>query len=134
MPNHSIHTDQAPKPIGTYSQAIRAGNTIYLSGQVGFDPVTMEIVAGLENQLRQIFKNIGAVVSAAGATLDQIVKITVFLTDMNDFPKVNEVMAEFFLMPYPARSAVGVKELPKQAMVEVEGIVCLPLPVHGNGC
>ena len=125
MPNQSIHTNQAPRAIGTYSQAVRAGNTVYLSGQVGFDPATMEIVGGFENQLRQIFKNITAVSAAAGARLEDVVKLTVFLTDMNDFPKVNEVMPEFFSEPYPARSAVGVKELPRQALVEVEAIVCV---------
>ena len=131
MSKQSIHTDQAPKAIGTYSQAIRAGNTIYLSGQVGFDPSTMEIVGGFEHQLRQIFKNITAVTAAAGARLEDVVKLTVFLTEMENFPKVNEIMTEFFSEPYPARSAVGVKELPRQALVEVEAIVSTRLEARG---
>ena len=125
MSKQIIHTDNAPKAIGCYSQAVKAGNTVYLSGQIGFIPSNMELVAGIEEQTRQMFKNLGAVVAAADGTLENVVKLNIFLTDMSNFPVINKVMAEFFAEPYPARAAVGVKELPKGALVEADGILVL---------
>lgn len=123
MKKQVIHSEKAPKAIGSYSHAVRAGDTVYLSGQIGFNPETMELVEGLENQLRQIFKNIEMVAVAANAKLSDVVKLTVYLSDMVYFPKINEVMSEFFAVPYPARSAFAVKELPRKALVEVEAII-----------
>jgi reactive intermediate/imine deaminase len=124
MAKQPIHTDDAPAAIGTYSQAIRAGNTVYLSGQIPLNPQTMELVGGgAEAQIRQVFDNLVAVTGAAGATLADIVKLTVYLTDLGDFPTVNEVMAEYFVEPYPARAAVGVSELPKGAAVEMDAVL-----------
>lgn len=125
MPKQIIHTDNAPRAIGCYSQAVKVSNTVYLSGQIGFIPETMELVDGIENQARQMFKNLEAVVKASGATLDNIVKLNIYLTDMANFAIINQVMAEFFNTPYPARAAVGVKELPKGALVEADGIVVI---------
>jgi len=126
----TIHTDQAPAAIGTYSQAVRAGNTVYLSGQIPLDPASMSLVDGpFESSARQVFRNLQAVARAAGADLQDIVRLTVYLTDMQQFPRVNAVMAEFFSEPYPARAAIGVKELPKGAQVEVDAILVLPDPV-----
>ena len=125
MSKQIIHTDNAPKAIGCYSQAVKAGNTVYLSGQIGFIPASMELVDGIEAQTRQMFKNLCAVVTAAGGTLENVVKLNIFLTDMGNFPVINKVMAEFFAEPYPARAAVGVKELPKGALVEADGILVL---------
>jgi len=120
----AIHTDSAPAAIGTYSQAIRAGGTVYLSGQIPLVPETMELVSGgAEHQIRQVFDNLTAVAEAAGGTLDDIVKLTVYLTDLGDFPVVNEIMAEYFTEPYPARAAIGVAQLPKGATVEMDAIV-----------
>jgi len=122
-----IHTDQAPAAIGTYSQAVQAGNTVYLSGQIPLDPSSMNLVQGdFEAQARQAFKNLQAVSRAAGGELEHVVRVTVYLTDMQQFPRVNAVMAEFFSEPYPARAAVGVRELPKGAQVEVDAILILP--------
>jgi reactive intermediate/imine deaminase len=122
----SIHTDLAPKAIGTYSQAVRAGDTVYLSGQIPLDPATGTLVSGeIEAEIRRVFDNLKAVAEAAGGTLDHAVKLTVFLTDMANFPKVNEVMATYFQMPYPARAAVGVAALPRGARVEIECILSL---------
>jgi len=119
-----IHTDSAPAAIGTYSQAIRAGGTVYLSGQIPLVPETMELVnGGAELQIRQVFDNLLAVAEAAGGTLADIVKLTVYLTDLGDFPTVNEIMAEYFTEPYPARAAIGVAQLPKGAAVEMDAIV-----------
>jgi reactive intermediate/imine deaminase len=124
MPKLIIHTAKAPAAIGTYSQAIRAGETVYLSGQIPLDPLTMELVGDeAELQIRQVFENLSAVAAAAGGTLADIVKLTVYLTDLGHFPTVNEVMAEYFAEPYPARAAIGVSQLPKGAAVEMDAIL-----------
>ncbi len=124
MSKQPIHTDSAPAAIGTYSQAIRAGGTVYLSGQIPLVPETMELVSGgAEIQIRQVFDNLTAVAEAAGGTLADVVKLTVYLTDLGDFPTVNEIMAEYFTEPYPARAAIGVAQLPKGAAVEMDAIV-----------
>ena len=122
----SIHTDLAPKAIGTYSQAVRAGDTVYMSGQIPLDPATGTLVSGeIEVEIRRVFDNLKAVAEAAGGTLNHAVKLTVFLTDMANVPTVNEVMATYFKMPYPARAAVGVAALPRGARVEIECILSL---------
>jgi reactive intermediate/imine deaminase len=121
-----VSTSAAPAAIGPYSQAVRAGNTLWLSGQIPLDPVTKELAQGdIETQARRVFDNIKAVVAAAGANLDAVVKTTIFLTDLSHFALVNKVMAEYFREPYPARSTVGVAALPRGAQVEVECIVAL---------
>ncbi|MCH8070563.1 MAG: RidA family protein [Proteobacteria bacterium] len=121
-----IHTDSAPAAIGTYSQAIQSGSLVFLSGQIPLDPSTMEIVDGdFEARVRRVFENLSAVAEAAGATLGQIVKLTIYLTDLDNFATVNSVMAEFFDQPYPARAALGVASLPKGADVEAEAILAL---------
>ena len=120
---NKIETESAPKALGTYSQAIDTGNTIYLSGQVPIDPNTMELVEGDEEQIRQVFKNIQAVCNAAGVSLDDIVKLNVYLSDLSVFAKVNEVMNELFSEPYPARAAIQVAKLPLDSLIEVEGII-----------
>jgi reactive intermediate/imine deaminase len=121
-----IHTDRAPKAIGPYSQAIRVGSIVYLSGQIPLDPATMELVAGgIDAQIRRVFDNLAAVAEAAGGHLDHAVKVTVFLTDLNHFGKVNEIMASYFHEPYPARAAIGVASLPRGASVEVECVLSL---------
>jgi len=126
MSRQSFHTDRAPQAIGTYSQAVRAGDTVYLSGQIPFDPATMQLVAGdMESQARRVFDNLKAVAEAAGGSLDQAVKVTIFLTDLAHFVKVNEVMATYFAKPYPARSTVGVAQLPRGAQIEVECVLHL---------
>ena len=126
MPLTPIHTPLAPQAIGTYSQAVRAGSTVYLSGQIPLDPATGELVAGdMEAQVRRVFENLQAVCEAAGGDLSQVVKLTVYLTDLAHFALVNRVMAEYFSQPYPARAAVGVAALPKGAAVEMDGIVAL---------
>lgn len=121
-----IHADDAPNALGTYSQAVRAGDTVYLSGQIGLQPASMEMAEGIEAQIHQVFKNLGAVTRAAGGASSDIVKLTVYLTDLGHFSKVNEIMAEYFETPYPARAAVGVAELPRGALVEIEGVMVLP--------
>ena len=122
-----IQTPYAPQAIGTYSQAVRLGKTVYLSGQIPLDPVSMQLVEGdIATQTHQVFKNMQYVVAAAGGTFADIVKIGIFLTDLSDFAVVNEVMAEYFTEPYPARSTVQVSALPKEAQVEVEAIMVLP--------
>ena len=119
-----IHTDSAPAAIGTYSQAIRAGDTVYLSGQIPLDPQPMELVSGgAEPQIRRVFDNLTAVAEAAGGTLADVAKLTVYLTDLGDFSTVNEVMAEYFTEPYPARAAIGVAQLPKGAAVEMDAVL-----------
>ena len=119
-----ITTRNAPAAIGAYSQAVRCGDTVYLSGQIPLDPTNMELVgAGFEEQARQAFCNLCAVIAAAGGTTADVVKLTVYLTDMNDFPTVNAVMMEFFDEPYPARAAVGIAELPRRALIEIEGVL-----------
>ncbi len=123
MTKQAIHTPNAPQALGTYSQAIRAGNTVYLAGQVGLDPATMQIVEGIEAQIHRVFRNLEAVAAAAGANLDDAVKLTVFLTDLSHFARLNEIMAQYVKQPYPARSAVGVSQLPRGALVEIEAIL-----------
>ncbi len=123
----TIHTDQAPAAIGTYSQAVQAGNLVFLSGQVPLNPVTMELVEGdFEASAHQVFKNLKAVARAGGGDMGDMVKLTVYLTDMSKFPRVNDVMAQYFTEPYPARAAVAVRELPKGAEVEIDAIMMLP--------
>jgi reactive intermediate/imine deaminase len=123
MGKQIIETGDAPKAIGTYSQAVRVGDTVYLSGQIGLDPRTMTLVDGIDAQINQVFRNLQAVAGAAGATLDNAVKVNVYLTDLANFAKVNEVMAQYLSQPYPARAAVGVAALPRGALVEVEAVL-----------
>jgi reactive intermediate/imine deaminase len=118
-----VATDAAPAAIGTYSQAVRAGNTVYLSGQIGLDPATMQMVEGIDAQIVRVFENLKAVAAAAGASLDQAVKFNIYLTDLANFAKVNEVMARYVAQPYPARAAVGVAALPRGALVEADAIL-----------
>jgi reactive intermediate/imine deaminase len=126
MAKEPIQTSKAPAAIGPYSQAIRAGNTVYLSGQIPLNPVTMEIVKGdIRAQIRQVFDNLAAVAEAAGGSLANAVRLTVYLTDLANFPLVNEIMAEYCEQPYPARAAIGVAQLPRGAAVEVDGILVL---------
>lgn len=125
-PRHIVHSDDAPRAIGTYSQAVRVGDTVYLSGQIPLDPATMDLVAGdMEAQIRQVFRNLQAVAVAAGGGLADVVKLNVFLTDLAHFPLVNQVMAECFAEPYPARAAIGVAALPKGAAVEMDAVMVL---------
>ena len=127
MSRQSIHTERAPQAIGPYSQAVRAGQTVYLSGQVPFDPSTMQLVSGdIDAQIHRVFENLRAVAEAAGGTLDAAVKMTVYLTDLAHFAKVNEIMATYCSKPYPARAAIGVAALPRGAQVEIECILHLP--------
>ena len=120
-----IVTPDAPAAIGTYSQAVKAGDTVYLSGQIGLDPATMQMVDGIDAQILRVFENLKAVAAAAGASLNDTVKFNIYLTDLGNFVKVNEVMARYVEQPYPARATVGVKELPRGALVEVEAILFL---------
>jgi 2-iminobutanoate/2-iminopropanoate deaminase len=120
-----IHTGAAPAAIGPYSQAIRAGNTVYLSGQIGLDPATGNLREGIDAQARQVFENLRAVAQAAGGGLDDVVKVTLLLADMADFVRVNEIMASFFAKPYPARATYQVAALPKGARIEVEAVLVL---------
>lgn len=124
MARQIIHTDKAPKAIGTYSQAVKVGNTVYLSGQIPLVPETMELAQGdMRVQVRRVFDNLKAVAEAAGGSLADVVKLNVFLTDLAHFPLVNEVMAEYFAQPYPARAAVQVAALPKGVAVEMDGVM-----------
>ncbi|MDC5235506.1 RidA family protein [Acinetobacter baumannii] len=125
MSRQVIHTENAPAAIGTYSQAILVGNTLYLSGQIGLDPYSMELVDGIEAQIRRVFDNLKAVCEAAGGTLANIAKLNIFLTDLSNFQLVNQIMGEYFAQPYPARAALGVASLPKGALVEMDGIVII---------
>ncbi len=126
MSKQIISTPNAPAAIGTYSQAVRAGNTLWVSGQIPLDPATKELVGGdMDAQVRRVFDNLKAIVSAAGASFDDVVKVSVFLTDLAHFALVNRIMAEYFREPYPARAAVGVASLPRGAQVEMECIVAL---------
>ncbi len=126
MSRQTIHTERAPQAIGTYSQAVRVGETVYLSGQVPFDPATMQLIAGdFEAQVRRVFENLKAVAEAAGGSLAQAVKFTVYLTDLTHFPKVNEIMALYCAKPYAARSTIGVAQLPRGALVEIECVLHL---------
>jgi reactive intermediate/imine deaminase len=124
MSREIIATDKAPKAIGTYSQAIKVGTTVYLSGQIPLVPETMEMVDGdMETQIRRVFDNLTAVAEAAGGSLADIAKLNIFLTDLTHFPLVNQVMSEYFAEPYPARAAIGVASLPKDAGVEMDAIM-----------
>ena len=121
-----IHTESAPAAIGTYSQAVKVNNTVYLSGQIPLVPETMVLVEGdISAQIDQVFKNLSAVCEASGGDLSNIVKLNIFLTDLSHFPTVNEIMDQYFQEPYPARAAIGVKELPKGAEVEMDGILVI---------
>jgi reactive intermediate/imine deaminase len=125
MTREVIHSNQAPAAIGPYSQAIRVGNVVYLSGQIGLDPQTGNMVEGVEAQAHQVFRNLRAVAEAAGGKLDDIVKVSLLLVDLADFARVNEIMATYFSQPYPARATYQVVALPKGARVEVEGTLVL---------
>lgn len=120
-----IQTNSAPAAIGTYSQAVKVGNTVYLSGQIGLHPQSMELMDGIEAQVHRVFQNLQAVCEAAGGSLADIVKINIFLTDLGHFALVNTIMAEYFAQPYPARAAVGVASLPRNALVEADAVMVL---------
>ena len=121
-----ISTEKAPKAIGTYSQAVKVGDTVYLSGQIPLVPETMEMLSGnVEQQIHRVFKNLAAVAEAAGGNLNDMVKLNVFLTDLSNFPTVNQVMAQYFTEPYPARAAIGVASLPRNAAVEMDGVMVI---------
>jgi len=124
MAREIIHTDKAPQAIGTYSQAVKTGTTVYMSGQIPLIPETMELVEGdISVQVRRVFDNLQAVARAAGGDLKDIAKLNIFLTDLSHFPRVNEIMVEYFQQPYPARAAIGVASLPKGAGVEMDAIM-----------
>ncbi len=125
MAKQIISTPHAPQAIGTYSQAVRAGDTVYLSGQIGLDPNTMQLVEGIEAQVHRVFKNLKAVAEASGGSLAEVVKLNIFLTDLGNFALVNTIMAEYFSEPYPARAAVGVASLPRGALVEADAVMVL---------
>jgi reactive intermediate/imine deaminase len=125
MTRQIITTPAAPAAIGTYSQAVRVGDTVYLSGQIGLDPATIQLVEGIDAQIVRVFENLQAVAAAAGATLDAAVKVNIYLTDLAHFAKVNETMARYFKQPYPARAAVGVAALPRGALIEADAILVL---------
>lgn len=120
-----VSTTDAPAAIGTYSQAVKVGNTVYMSGQIGLDPATMTMADGIDAQITRVFDNLKAVATAAGATLDNAVKVNVFLTDLGNFTKVNEAMTRYFNQPFPARAAVGVAALPRGALVEVDAVLMI---------
>ncbi len=119
----AIHSKEAPAAIGTYSQAIRAGDTVYISGQIGFDPATMQLVDGIDAQIDRVFRNLSAIALAADLSLERAVRMTVYLTDLAHFARVNEVMARYLREPYPARVAIGVASLPRGALVEIDAIL-----------
>ncbi|HYA20758.1 MAG TPA: RidA family protein [Burkholderiales bacterium] len=123
MPRKIIYTDAAPKAIGVYSQAVRVGQTVYLSGQIGLDPASLQLVEGIEAQILRVFDNLKAVAQAAGSSLDDAIKINVYLVDLKHFSRVNEIMAKYFREPYPARAAVGVAALPRGALVEMDAVL-----------
>ncbi|MFZ3222455.1 MAG: Rid family detoxifying hydrolase [Rugosibacter sp.] len=125
MSRKIIATTAAPAAIGPYSQAVQAGNTVYLSGQIGLDPASMKMVEGIDAQIVRVFDNLKAVCEAAGGSLNDAVRVTIYLTDLANFAKVNEVMAQYFTAPYPARAAVGVKSLPRDALVEADAVLVL---------
>ena len=125
MSKQIIKTEHAPAAIGTYSQAVKVGNTVYLSGQIGLDPASMQLVEGIENQIHRVFQNLQAVTTAADGTLAEVVKLTVFLIDLGHFAKVNEIMAQYFKEPYPARAAVGVASLPRGALIEADAVMVI---------
>ncbi len=127
MPKSVIHTDNAPQAIGTYSQAIKSGRTVYLSGQIPLVPDSMEMVSDdFEAQAKQVFENVKAVCEAAGGGTHDLCKVNIYLIDLSNFAKVNEIMSQYFEQPYPARAAVGVRELPKGAQIEIDGVMELP--------
>jgi len=123
MTRSTISTSDAPAAIGTYSQAVRAGDTLYLSGQIGLDPASGQLVDGIENQIHRVFANLKAVARAGGGSLDDAVRLTIYLTDLSHFARVNEIMAQYFDKPYPARAVVGVAALPRGALVEADAIL-----------
>lgn len=126
MTKQIISTDRAPQAIGTYSQAVRAGDTVYLSGQIPLDPATMTLVDGdIDVQIRRVFDNLAAVAEAAGGSFRDVVKLNVFLTDLGHFARVNDIMADYFQQPYPARAAIGVAALPRGAGVEMDAVLVL---------
>ncbi|HEY7929925.1 MAG TPA: RidA family protein [Steroidobacteraceae bacterium] len=126
MTRQIIHTDRAPKAIGPYSQAVRSGNTVYLSGQIPLDPDSGQLVSGdIDAEIHRVLQNLAAVAAAAGGSLDQAVKVTVFMTDLSHFARVNEIMPQYFHEPYPARAAIGVAALPRAARVEMECVLSL---------
>ena len=125
MSRKSFATSNAPAAIGVYSQAVQAGSTVYVSGQIGLDPESMQLVEGIDAQIVRVFENLKAVAAAADASLDDAVKLTIYLTDLGNFAKVNEVMARYVSQPYPARAAVGVRELPRGALIEADAILCV---------
>ena len=127
MSRQVIHTENAPAAIGTYSQAILVGDTLYLSGQIGLDCYSMQLVEGIEAQIRRVFDNLKAVCEAAAGSLADIAKLNIFLTDLSHFQLVNQIMGEYFAQPYPARAAIGVASLPKGALVEMDGIAIINL-------
>ena len=125
MVRQKVHSDAAPKAIGPYSQAVRCENTVYLSGQIGLDPKTMELVPGVEAQTRRVFQNLAAVAQAAGGDLDDVVRLTIYLVDLGEFGRINDIMASFFREPFPARATLGVASLPRGALVEIDAIMHL---------
>lgn len=126
MTKSIVSTPNAPAAIGTYSQAVRAGDTLYLSGQIGLDPATGQLVEGIESQIHRVFANLKAVAEAAGASPADVVKLTVYLTDLANFARLNEAMAKYFIQPYPSRAVVGVASLPRGALIEADAIIVLP--------
>jgi len=125
MPREIISTPHAPAAIGTYSQAVKVNDTVYLSGQIPLDPVTMDLVEGMDAQIRRVFDNLSAVAEAAGGSLAKTAKLTIFLTDLSHFALVNQIMADYFQPPYPARAAIGVAALPRNAQVEMDAVLVL---------
>ena len=125
MNKQIIHTEAAPAAIGSYSQAVRTGDTVYLSGQIGLDPASMQMANGIVGQIHRVFQNLQAVAVAAGGSLEDMVKLNLYLTDLGHFAKVNEIMAEYFAQPYPARAAVGVAALPRGAEFEADGVLVI---------
>ena len=132
MKKEIIATAQAPAAIGTYSQAVRVGETVYLSGQIGLDPADMQMVAGIDAQIVRVFENLKAVAAASGGGLGDVVKLNIYLTDLGHFAKVNEVMAGYFSQPYPARAAVGVSALPRAALIEADAIMVIAAAQGGR--
>lgn len=125
MTKQIIATPDAPAAIGTYSQAVKVNNTVYLSGQIGLDPVSMQMVEGIDAQIIRVFDNLQAVATASGGSLNDIVKLNIFLTDLSHFARLNEIMATYFTQPYPARAAIGVASLPRGALVEMDGVMVI---------
>lgn len=125
MSKEIISTPEAPAAIGTYSQAVKVNDTVYLSGQIGLDPASMQMVDGIEAQIVRVFDNLKAVASASGGSLNDVVKLNIFLTDLSHFTRVNEIMATYFIQPYPARAAIGVAALPRGALVEMDGVLVI---------